>query len=301
PLVSIALCTYNGGAHLAEQMDTLVQQDHPNLEIVITDDGSTDETLAIIAQYAQKYPFITLYQNPENLGYARNFERAIGLCRGEMIALADQDDIWEKDKISAMVGAIGDSAMIYHDSAFIFADGKPMHRNMSDVLNMYEGKRPDPFFLYNCASGHAIMFRKFLYEKITPFQTGFFHDWLITITAAEHGGIVYLDRPLVHYRQHAHSNTDILRIKEDSKEKLKSFNELNIRWLEFILPKIEEPAYLQALINCFRPDNSVIPSKRLKLFFLLVSNWKLLFFIKKKSPTSKLNYIRKICFSRTVK
>src|SRR5258708_3925751 len=102
-LVSIALCTYNGEAYLKEQLDSLIDQTYPNCEIIIVDDCSKDGTVDILKQYANEYTQIKLYINTENLGYTKNFEKAIVLCNGEYIALCDQDDIWDKNKISIMI------------------------------------------------------------------------------------------------------------------------------------------------------------------------------------------------------
>ena len=120
-LVSIALCTYNGEAYLKEQLDSLIDQTYPNCEIIIVDDCSKDGTVDILKQYANEYPQIKLYINSENLGYTKNFEKAINLCNGEYIALCDQDDIWDKNKISIMIHRIGDNILIYYCGALFAA------------------------------------------------------------------------------------------------------------------------------------------------------------------------------------
>src|ERR1700709_1166359 len=134
-LVSIALCTYNGAAYLKEQLDTLVNQTYPNCEIICVDDCSTDNTVEILKQYTHSYPQIKLHINSKNLGYTKNFEKAIGLCSGEYIALCDQDDIWDKNKISIMSLLIGDNMLAYHDSAFVDENGNPLNKKISDVRN----------------------------------------------------------------------------------------------------------------------------------------------------------------------
>src|ERR1700739_3468336 len=113
-LVSIALCTYNGEAYIKEQLDSLIDQTYPNCEIIIVDDCSKDGTVGVLKQYADKYPQIKLHINSENLGYTKNFEKAIRLCNGEYIALCDQDDTWDKNKISILIDQIGNNILIYH-------------------------------------------------------------------------------------------------------------------------------------------------------------------------------------------
>src|SRR5581483_6393778 len=105
PLVSIALCTYNGEKFLRKQLDSLLLQDYNNIEIIIVDDRSTDNTWHIVQEYAKKDTRIFAYRNHQNIGYIRNFEKAILLCRGDYIALADQDDIRESRKIQILTNA----------------------------------------------------------------------------------------------------------------------------------------------------------------------------------------------------
>ena len=96
---SVALCTYNGEKYLKEQLDSILSQEIPVDEIVICDDCSTDETTLIIKEYESQFPNVfCVFINAENLGYVRNFEKALSFCTGEIIFLCDQDDLWRKDK-----------------------------------------------------------------------------------------------------------------------------------------------------------------------------------------------------------
>jgi len=114
--LSVALCTYDGSRFLSEQLQSIGSQSRLPDELVICDDRSSDNTVAIIKSFALEAPFpLRLEVNPTNLGSTKNFERAISLCRGDVIALSDQDDIWKTDKLayiervflsSASVGAV---------------------------------------------------------------------------------------------------------------------------------------------------------------------------------------------------
>src|ERR1700741_1533394 len=119
PLVSIALCTYNGARFLSQQLDTLVNQSYEPIEIIAVDDCSTDETFDILTEYAGRYPSFKIYRNEVNLGFTENFEKAVKLCSGDLIALCDQDDLWDTKKIRLQVNAINGHVLIYHDSEFI--------------------------------------------------------------------------------------------------------------------------------------------------------------------------------------
>ncbi len=102
--VSVAICTYNGEKHLKEQIESILNQTLPANEIVICDDCSTDTTREILTQYALQYPhLITVVYNSENLGYVKNFEKALSLCTKDIIFLCDQDDIWMEDKIERII------------------------------------------------------------------------------------------------------------------------------------------------------------------------------------------------------
>lgn len=297
-LVSIALCTYNGAAHLVEQLNSIIDQTYFNLEIIVVDDCSSDNTLSILEDFKYKDSRIKIYENTENLGYVKNFEKAISLCNGQFIALCDQDDIWALDKIAVLLNNIGDNVLIYHDSEFISQSGSSLNQKVSDLLNMCEGNVNTPFLFYNCVSGHSILFKKPLVGKLFPFEKGFFHDWLIAIIATENGGIKYLNKPLVKYRQHGSSSTDILRLKTEQKSKSKkSINEINLNWLRFVISRVKNKKLAIQLVSCFNNDNTITVKNRAKLFIILVKNYRLLFYGKKKSALSKLNYIRKICLS----
>jgi len=98
-LVSIALATYNGERFLKEQIESLLNQTYKNIEIVISDDKSTDKTLEILNYYLQKDERIKFSINQNPSGFQKNFEKAIEQCCGEIIFLCDQDDVWYENKI----------------------------------------------------------------------------------------------------------------------------------------------------------------------------------------------------------
>src|ERR1700744_3577317 len=94
PLISVALCTYNGEKYIKEQLDSIINQTYTCIEVIIVDDGSTDSTYDIISDYALRDNRIKCFKNETNLGFNKNFEKAVSLTSGEYIAISDQDDIW---------------------------------------------------------------------------------------------------------------------------------------------------------------------------------------------------------------
>ena len=208
PLVSIALCTYNGSRFLSQQLDSLLAQTYPNLEIVASDDCSSDDTLDILERYARLDPRIRIVANAENLGFARNFERALRRCQGVYIAPSDQDDIWLPEKISALVGVIVDRSLAYCDSILADEKGNPAGYRMSQIVPALSTEDPAAFAFGNCVSGHAMLFRRELLERALPVPPAFFYDWWIAAVAASVGGVVFCERSLVLYRQHGGNVTD---------------------------------------------------------------------------------------------
>lgn len=301
-LVSIALCTYNGERFLKQQLDTLVNQSYKNLEIVIVDDVSSDHTIAIIEEYTAQDPRVKLYKNEHNLGYVKNFEKAISLCTGDFIALSDQDDVWDLKKIEILVNEIGSNMLIYHNSQLIDESGKVLGL-MSDVLDMYHGNSPMPFVFYNCLSGHACMFKKALQPHLVNFDPNYYHDWFIAFAAASFGPIKYLDTPLVSYRQHSQAITDMLPLKANANTqqapatRYSEFNPESMRYLAQVNGSVHKD--LNEIIYLFEHNTSLANS--LKLFGLLLKHYKDLYFYTnatpmKKSDLSRINYIRKASF-----
>lgn len=209
PSVSVALCTHNGEAHLSAQLDSLLEQDHENFEIVAVDDASSDRTFELLQAYAARDPRLKVHRNTQNLGYLRNFERAFQLCQGELIAPSDQDDIWLPQKLARLVAARSNASLIYCNSLLVDDGGRSLGQHSADRLRMYSGSDSRAFTLMNCVPGHAMLFTRELMQRALPFPGGYFHDWWLAFVATATGRIAYLDEVLVHWRQHVASTTDV--------------------------------------------------------------------------------------------
>jgi glycosyltransferase involved in cell wall biosynthesis len=219
PLISVALCTFNGAGHLREQLDSLLSQTYQNLEIIAVDDCSSDATVAILREYAQGDPRLRVVVNTANIGFKRNFEFAILQCQGEFIAPCDQDDIWLPIKLSELRTVIGANAMAYCDSELIDADGHSLDKSMSDWWQMGDIRDPMTLVMDNCVSGHAMLFRRDLLLAALPVPDGLFYDWWLAAVAASRGGVVYCAKKLVRYRQHRSNVTNILRNRKSASDK----------------------------------------------------------------------------------
>jgi glycosyltransferase involved in cell wall biosynthesis len=218
-LVSVALCTYNGEKFLRAQLDSILSQSHFKLEIVIVDDRSTDGTIDIVKSYAAKDARVKYYINAENLGYNRNFEKAIGLCTGEYIAPSDQDDIWEFAKIETMLMQWRKgSAFIYSLSGDFFGDDFSSRRSAPSVS--YSDIDDTHKLVFNSpVHGHACMFKKELYAVCTPFPPIIFYDWWISMHAASIGVIGCVPQTLTWHRVHESNSSRTLTSIRDKDER----------------------------------------------------------------------------------
>ncbi len=296
-LVSIALCTYNGEAYLREQLDSIVDQSYPAIELIAVDDCSSDNTLKILEEYAAKYPYIQVFVNPQNLGYIRNFEKALRLCNGDFIALSDQDDIWDLRKIEKQVKAIGNHLLIYHDSEFVDQNGQSLYSKMSDIMNLYRGDRPEAFLFFNCISGHSVLMKKELRDELLPFPNAYFHDWWMGYVATNLGSIDFINESLVKYRQHQKADTNILKRKRDNTLRNPITAEMKYErkmlWIKSCLdyPKNKNPEFIQNLYAELQKNKEEYIS--FGLAKIIYKNRGMLFSINKKSTFSKLNFALK--------
>lgn len=101
------MATYNGEKYIREQIDSILTQSVQDFEIVVCDDCSSDSTVKILREYEKKDSRIKIFVNEKNLGFLKNFEKAVSLCSGEKIAFSDQDDIWTKDHLDVLQNAFG--------------------------------------------------------------------------------------------------------------------------------------------------------------------------------------------------
>lgn len=203
PLISIAICTYNGEKYLREQLDSLLHQTHKNIEIIVVDDGSEDSTIKILKDYQVRDDRIKLFQNEQNLGFVQNFSKAISLCSGEYIALADQDDIWKLTKLEKFIAEINDNILIYSDAILMNEYGSPLDQQLiRPDRTLLSGQVNKAFFFGNCVSGNTLMFKKDLVSYILPIPNVSMHDIWIAFVASSVGTISYTDESLTYYRRH---------------------------------------------------------------------------------------------------
>ncbi len=101
---SIAMATFNGAEYLQEQLESFLAQTRLPDELIVCDDGSEDDTLAILHAFQKTAPFhVEISENQTRLGCTKNFEKAASLCTGDLIFFSDQDDVWFENKLEVMI------------------------------------------------------------------------------------------------------------------------------------------------------------------------------------------------------
>lgn len=199
--LSVALCTYNGAQFLREQLQSIVDQSVQPDQIVVCDDGSTDETFAI----ARTFP-CEIHTSSARLGTAANFDRAISLCRGDVIFLADQDDVWHRDKIARVLEST--AQCVFSDAQLIDESGAPLGRTLWQHLAFDPSRHLfDTLANTNVVTGATIAFRASLRPMIQPIPPDQPHDWWIALIAAATASLEPISEPLIDYRLHARQQT----------------------------------------------------------------------------------------------
>jgi glycosyltransferase involved in cell wall biosynthesis len=200
PLISVALCTYNGEKYIADQLESILRQTYTNLEIVIVDDNSADNTFDIISRYAAQDSRIKCFKNDVNLGFNKNFEKALSLTNGRYIAISDQDDIWLPGKLQTLLDHISTNWLIFSNSSFLDA-AKP-----GRLLKGF--KMPvsyKAFLLRNYVTGHTALINREFLDYVLPFPSNGFYDWWMGFVAAYYHKITFCDEMLTYYRVHSES------------------------------------------------------------------------------------------------
>jgi len=207
-VTGILLCTYNGGRFLDEQLTSIERQSHPSWRLMISDDGSTDDTLDIIERFRKRHPDKVRLTSGHGKGFAQNFLTLTSApaFEAEYWAFCDQDDIWETDKLARAVAALADAApdiaaLYCSRTLFVDVDGNSL--GFPPVC-----KRAPSFqnaLVQNISSGNTMVFNETARSLLCAAGNDAvaFHDWLLYLVVTGCGGSVFYDSyPGVRYRQH---------------------------------------------------------------------------------------------------
>ena len=204
------MCTYNGAEFLPAQLESILRQSRAPDQIVICDDGSTDETQTVLQKFDLK-----VNVNEHKLGTVKNFENAIKLCTGDIVVLSDQDDVWHEDKLEVIGAAFERNAktgLVFSDAEIVDENLNPTGRRMWDEVGFDAHKRKlvahgralDVLITGWTVTGATMAFRSEYRNLALPIPTNIqmIHDGWIALTVASVADVVMIDEPLIKYRQH---------------------------------------------------------------------------------------------------
>ncbi|PID50090.1 MAG: family 2 glycosyl transferase [Proteobacteria bacterium] len=204
--VSIAMATYNGSAYIKEQIDSFIKQTRRPDELVITDDCSTDNTLAIIEDIQKKAPFKIIFsQNQERLGYSSNFNAALSRTTGDIIFLSDQDDVWFPEKIEKTLKLFSEKPeieLIINDVEITGEFLKPT--GVSKLKQIQRSGYEEDLFVMGC----AVSVRRSHLEMCLPIpkNEALSHDsWIVDIAQAL--GVKLINKEILQYYRRHENNT----------------------------------------------------------------------------------------------
>lgn len=219
PEIQVLLATYNGRRHLPMLLDSVFSQTL-TCSVLVRDDGSTDGTQGILKQLAERVQMLD--DNCGNLGVRENFNRLMMATTASYVALADQDDVWEPDRLEAGMLVMTDleerfgkqhPILVHSDLRVCDADGSEI------CASLWNYQRLDPearsfsrVLVQNNVTGCTMLVNRALMDLALPVpQDAIMHDWWLTLVAAAAGKIGFVQRPLVRYRQHDRNQLGAVR------------------------------------------------------------------------------------------
>ena len=214
PAISVAMCTFNGAQFLDAQLESLAAQIRPPDELVVCDDGSSDNSQEIIKNFSRRSAFdVRLVVNDANLGTTRNFEKAIQLCQSPIIALADQDDIWyahKLDRIERVFRSSPSNVAVFSDADIIDEHSQPVRQRLwrthgfdsADQKEFANSGGLSVLIKHPVVTGATMAFQRKFLDLLIPIPSTETHDLWISFLLSAFGRIEAIPEPLMQYRQH---------------------------------------------------------------------------------------------------
>lgn len=217
PRTSVAIATYNGSRFLEEQLASIARQSIRVDEVVLSDDCSSDDSVRIAQEAATRLGLtIRVLINNIRLGVVQNFERAIGACTGELVLLADQDDVWYPNKVDRILSAFAENQRllaVFSDAIVVDELRRPLHESLLWLSRLTQDERASiraggtfsVLMTRNVATGATMALRAEAISRALPVPAGWYHDEWLALYLSSVGEVGLIDEPLIEYRQH-HSN-----------------------------------------------------------------------------------------------
>jgi hypothetical protein len=222
--VSIAMATCEGARHVDEQLASLADQSRLPDELVVCDDASQDESAARVEAFARRAPFaVRLVRNPTRLGITANFEQAVRLCGGDVILLADQDDVWHPPKISCLLETLAERpglGAVFSNGRVVAENGRPLGYDLWQALGfgareqarVRDDRAHEVFLRHVVAAGTTLAFRARWKPLLLPFPPLWsVHDAWIAFLISAVSEVTCLERELIDYRLHGANQIGLRR------------------------------------------------------------------------------------------
>jgi glycosyltransferase involved in cell wall biosynthesis len=230
PNVSVCMAVYNGAQYIREQVASIRPQLGPDDEIVAVDDASLDTSVAILESFRD--PRIRIIRQAENRGVLKTFERALREASGDIIFLADQDDIWRGDKVEKMAGmflSCPDLTLVISDASIIDAEGRIIGESWFERRPYHAGLLRN--LLQNGYLGCAMAFRRSLLKDCLPFPADApMHDMWIGMVNQLVGKAGLIREPLMCYRRHGNNTASDKRSSMKQKLRWRYALVKNLTW-----------------------------------------------------------------------
>ena len=212
--LSVVLCTYNGARYLPALLDSLALQQRLPDELLVFDDGSTDETQQLVAKFAEQVPFeVRWYRQEERLGPAANFIAGAQRARGEWIAFCDQDDVWFPDKLCRSLAVSQerkDTSAVFCNARLVDCDGGSLGCTLwqrvgftpREQVTMAAGACWQVLVRHPVVSGAGLVIHSRVRDYLAPIPDDWLHDAWAAFISAGSGPVAAIAEPLFDYRQH---------------------------------------------------------------------------------------------------
>ena len=278
------MCSFNGAGYVEAQLDSILSQTLAVDEILIIDDGSQDQTIAILQKKAGLHPQIRIIQNESRLGATKNFEKGFLLAKNEWIAISDQDDLWHPQKIEKLVKEIDQNSLLIYCDSQRFRNNPDFSVRPKSNYQRFSGHDARRIFMFNTVSGHAILFNKKLLDLVLPLSKELFYDWVMAVTAAYNGGVIYVAETLVLQRIHSANLSTGEESHYASPVNRRKFKEMVLHHLHRFSHTTNMPdSHRQMAVKMLRLwKESLEKGFSLSLFLFLMKDRKQLFSFKKK-------------------
>ena len=216
----MAMCTYNGSRFLGEQLQSIAAQERLPDEVVICDDRSSDRSAEIVATFSERVLFpVRFFVNQETLGSTKNFEKAISLCQGDIVALSDQDDVWCSHKLARVeqMFLTSDAVAMFSDAELIDDESTLLNSRLwasfsfvpAEQKRFSTGHGIDVLIKHPVVTGAAMAFRRKFFEVLAPIPQSDIHDRWISFLLAACGEFSLVSEPLMQYRRHHNQQVGI--------------------------------------------------------------------------------------------